>query len=81
MFADLIGSTTIGARLEPEDFRDVMHAWRNCVTGLVVQYGGRVTLHMGDGILAFFGYPRANEVDAERAVRSGLAIIEAVRRS
>lgn len=80
MFADLIGSATLGARLEPEDFRDVMHAWRNCVTGLVVGYGGRVTLHMGDGILAFFGYPRANEVDAERAVRSGLAIIEAVMR-
>ena len=80
MFADLIGSTTLGTRLEPEDFRDVMHAWRNCVTGLVVRYGGRVTLHMGDGILAFFGYPRANEVDAERAVRSGLAIIEAVGR-
>ncbi|MDR3529822.1 MAG: AAA family ATPase [Rhodopila sp.] len=78
MFADLIGSTTLGTRLEPEDFRDVMHAWRECVTGLVVRYGGRVTLHMGDGILAFFGYPRANEVDAERAVRSGLAIIEAV---
>jgi class 3 adenylate cyclase/tetratricopeptide (TPR) repeat protein len=80
MFADLIGSTTLSARLDPEDFRDVMHAWRDCVTGLVVRYGGRVTLHMGDGILAFFGYPRANEVDAERAVRSGLSIIEAVGR-
>jgi class 3 adenylate cyclase/tetratricopeptide (TPR) repeat protein len=80
MFADLIGSTSLGVRLEPEDFRDVMHTWRNCVTGLVVRYGGRVTLHMGDGILAFFGYPHANEVDAERAVRSGLAIIEAVAR-
>ena len=79
MFADLIGSTSLGVRLEPEDFRELMHAWRDCVTGLVVSYGGRVTLHMGDGILAFFGYPRANEVDAERAVRAGLAIIEAVR--
>jgi class 3 adenylate cyclase len=80
MFADLVGSTTIAERLEPEDFRDLMHVWRNCVTGLVVRYGGRVTTHLGDGILAFFGYPRANEVDAERAVRSGLAIIEAVGR-
>jgi class 3 adenylate cyclase/tetratricopeptide (TPR) repeat protein len=80
MFADLIGSTTLGGRLEPEDFRDVMHTWRNCVTGLVVRFGGRVATHTGDGILAFFGYPRANEVDAERAVRSSLAIIEAVGR-
>jgi class 3 adenylate cyclase/tetratricopeptide (TPR) repeat protein len=79
MFADLVGSTEVATRLEPEDYRDLMHVWRNCVTGLVVRYGGRVTTHMGDGILAFFGYPRANEVDAERAVRSGLAIIEAVR--
>lgn len=80
MFADLIGSTALSARLEPEDFRDVMHTWRDCVTGLVVSYGGRVTLHMGDGILAFFGYPRATEFDAERAVRSGLGVIEAVSR-
>jgi class 3 adenylate cyclase/tetratricopeptide (TPR) repeat protein len=80
MFADLVGSTTLGSRLEPEDFREVMHAWRNCVTGLVVRYGGRVTTHLGDGILAFFGYPRAHEVDAEGAVRAGLAIIEAVAR-
>ena len=78
MFVDLIGSTSLGARLEYEDFHGVMHAWRDCVTGLVVRHAGRVTLHMGDGILAFYGYPRANEVDAERAVRSGLAIIEAV---
>lgn len=80
VFADLVGSTALSARLDPEDLRDVIDAWRNCVTGLVVRHGGLVTRHMGDGILAFFGYPRAHETDAERAVRAGLAMVDAVRR-
>ncbi len=80
VFADLVGSTELGARLDPEDLRDVIGAWRNRVTGLIARYGGLVTRHMGDGILAFFGYPRAHEADAERAVRAGLAIIEAAGR-
>lgn len=79
VFADLVGSTPLSKRLDPEDLRDVIEAWRACVTGLVVRHGGLVTRHMGDGILAFFGYPRAQETDAERAVRAGLAIVDAVR--
>ena len=78
MFADMVGSTALSARLDPEDLRDVMDAWRTCVTGLVARYGGLVTRHMGDGALILFGYPRAHEADAERAVRAGLAIIAAV---
>ncbi len=80
VFADLVGSSALAGRLEPEDFRDVIDAWRNCATGLIARHGGLVTRHMGDGILAFFGYPRAHEADAERAVRAGLAIIEAAGR-
>ena len=78
MFADMVGSTPLSARLDPEDLRDTMDAWRTCVTGLISRYGGLVTRYMGDGNLALFGYPRAHEADAERAVRAGLAIIEAV---
>ena len=78
MFADMVGSTALSARLDPEDLRDTMDAWRACVTGLISRYGGLVTRYMGDGNLAIFGYPRAHEADAERAVRAGLAIIEAV---
>ncbi len=78
MFADMVGSTPLSARLDPEDLRDTMDAWRTCVTGLISRYGGLVTRHMGDGNLALFGYPRAHEADAERAVRAGLAVIEAV---
>ncbi len=78
MFADMVGSTALSARLDPEDLRDVMNAWRNCVTGLVARNGGLVTRHMGDGVLVLFGYPRAHEADAERAVRTGLSIIAAV---
>jgi class 3 adenylate cyclase/tetratricopeptide (TPR) repeat protein len=80
VFVDLVGSTSLSVRLEPEDLHDVMNTWRNCVTALIVRYGGLVTRHMGDGILALFGYPRARETDAERAVRTGLAIIEATAR-
>ncbi len=79
MFADLVGSTALSARLDPEDLRDVMGAWRQCAAGLVAHSGGQVIQFMGDGILALFGYPRAHEADAERAVRTGLAVIEAVR--
>src|SRR5579872_6471614 len=78
MFADMVGSTALSTRLDPEDLRDVMNAWRTCVTGLVTRYGGLVIRHMGDGVLVLFGYPRAHEADAERSVRAALAIIAAV---
>jgi class 3 adenylate cyclase/tetratricopeptide (TPR) repeat protein len=80
MFTDLVGSTELSARLEPEDLSDVMGAWRRCVTGLVARWGGFLARYMGDGALALFGYPQAHEAEAERAVRAGLEIVEAVRR-
>lgn len=77
-FIDLVGSTALGARLDPEDLREVIAAFHGCVTALVARYDGFVARYMGDGVLAYYGYPRAHEDDAERAVRAGLGIVEAV---
>src|SRR5580704_9357308 len=77
MFCDLVGSTAISARLDPEDLRGVMAAYQKCCASLIASNGGFVARFMGDGVLAYFGYPRAHEHDAERAVRAGLAIAEA----
>jgi len=78
MFCDLVGSTALSARLDPEDLREVIGAYhRSCAT-LVERNGGFVAKYMGDGVLVYFGYPQAHEHDAEHAVQAGLAIIEAV---
>jgi class 3 adenylate cyclase len=78
MFSDLVGSTALGARLDPEDLREVIAAYHGCVTGLAAKLGGFVARYMGDGVLVYFGYPKANEDDAEQAIRAGLAIVKAV---
>src|SRR3984957_17176362 len=77
MFCDLVGSTAISTRLDPEDMREVIPAYQKCVSETVRRFGGFVAKYMGDGVLAYFGYPQAHEHDAERAVRAGLAIVEA----
>src|SRR5271165_1496722 len=77
MFCDLVGSTALAARLDPEDMRGIIAAYQKCCATLVAGHGGFVAKYMGDGVLAYFGYPQAHEHDAERAVRSGLAIVEA----
>src|SRR5262249_25412723 len=78
MFCDLVGSTALSARLDPEELREVIGAYHRCVAAIVERAGGFVAKYMGDGVLAYFGYPRADEHDAERAVRAGLALSEAV---
>jgi class 3 adenylate cyclase len=78
MFCDLVGSTALSARLDPEDLRGVISAYHRCCTELFERNGGFVAKYMGDGVLAYFGYPQAHEHDAERAVRAGLNLIEAV---
>jgi class 3 adenylate cyclase/predicted ATPase len=78
MFCDLVSSTALSARLDPEDLRGIIGAYHRCCTELIERNGGFVAKYMGDGVLAYFGYPRAHEHDAERAVRAGLAIVEAV---
>jgi len=78
MFVDLVGSTMLGRRLDPEDLRTVITAYQECVTSIVAHNDGFVARYMGDGTLVYFGFPKAHEDDAERAVQAGLAIIEAV---
>ena len=78
MFSDLVGSTALSARLDPEDLREVITAYQKCVTLTVCRFGGFVAKYMGDGVLVYFGYPEAHEDDAERAVRAGLELVAAV---
>src|SRR6516225_6243680 len=80
MFCDLVGSTALAARLDPEDLREVINEYLRVVANVVGKFDGFVARYMGDGVLAYFGYPRAHEDDAERAVRASLAVVEAVRR-
>ncbi len=78
MFCDLVGSTQLSQRLDPEDLREVMRRYQDTVAGVVARFEGNVAKFLGDGVLAFFGWPRAYEDQAERAVRSGLAAVNAV---
>jgi class 3 adenylate cyclase/predicted ATPase len=78
MLCDLVGSTALSARLDPEDMREIIGVYHRCCAEQITQQGGFVAKYMGDGVLAYFGYPRAHEDDAERAVRAALAVIEAV---
>ena len=78
MFSDLVGSTALSARMDPEDLREVISASQKCVAETVRRFDGFVAKYLGDGVLVYFGYPQAHEDDAERAVRAGLELIEAV---
>ena len=78
MFSDLVGSTALSARMDPEDLREVISAYQKCVAETVGRFDGFVAKYMGDGVLIYFGYPQAHEDDAERAVRAGLEIVGAV---
>jgi class 3 adenylate cyclase/tetratricopeptide (TPR) repeat protein len=78
MFSDLVGSTALSARMDPEDLRDVISAYQKCAAETVRRFGGFVAKYMGDGVLVYFGYPQAHEDDAERAVQAGLELVAAV---
>ena len=78
MFTDLVGSTARSTKLDPEDMRFVIGDYHKCVAQTIARFDGFVAKYMGDGVLIYFGYPQAHEDDAERAVRAGLAVIEAV---
>src|SRR5437764_9385215 len=80
MFCDLVGSTALSTRFDPEDLRELIAAYHRVVTEVVAGFDGFVSRYMGDGVLVYFGYPQAHEDDAERAVRAGLGAIDAVRR-
>jgi class 3 adenylate cyclase/predicted ATPase len=78
MFSDLVGSTALSARMDPEDLREVISAYQKCAAETVQRFGGFVAKYMGDSVLVYFGYPQAHEDDAERAVRAGLQLVATV---
>jgi class 3 adenylate cyclase len=78
MFCDLVGSTPLSTRFDPEDLRETLGTYHRCVADTVARFAGFVAKYMGDGVLVYFGYPEAHEDDAERALRAGLAVIDAV---
>src|SRR5262249_54016004 len=78
MFSDLVGSTALSARMDPEDLREGISAYQKCVAETVQRFGGFEAENMGDGVRVYFGYPQANEDDAERAIRAGLELVAAV---
>ncbi len=80
MFCDLVGSTALSTRFDPEDLRELIGEYHRAVSATVGRFAGFVAKYMGDGVLIYFGYPQAHEDNAERAVRAGLAVIEAVGR-
>ena len=77
MFCDLVGSTALSGRLDPEEMRDVILRYQNAVADKITRFEGHVAKYMGDGVLAYFGFPEAHEDDAERAARAGLSIVAA----
>jgi class 3 adenylate cyclase/predicted ATPase len=78
MFSDLVGSTALSARMDPEDLREIISAYQKCVAETVRRFDGFLAKYLGDGVLVYFGYPRAHEDDAERAVWAGLELTSAV---
>jgi class 3 adenylate cyclase/predicted ATPase len=80
LFCDLVGSTALASRLDPEDLREIIGVYHRCVVDAVGRFDGFVAKYMGDGVLVYFGYPQAHEDDAEQAVRAGLALVDAVER-
>jgi class 3 adenylate cyclase/tetratricopeptide (TPR) repeat protein len=80
MFCDLVGSTALSSRVDPEDMREIIGAYHGCCAEQITKAGGFVAQYLGDGVLAYFGYPEAHEDDAERAVRTGLVLVDSVSR-
>ena len=80
MFCDLVGSTALSARLDPENLRDIVRAYQATCAEVISRFDGHIAQYLGDGLLVYFGYPQAHENDAERAVRAGLGIVDAVER-
>ncbi|MCZ6591777.1 MAG: AAA family ATPase, partial [Alphaproteobacteria bacterium] len=78
MFCDMVGSTALSTRLDPEDYREVIRAYQDACAGVITRFDGYVARFMGDGVLAYFGWPRAHEDDAARAINAGLGVVEAV---
>ena len=78
MFCDLVGSTALSTQLDPEDLREVVRAYQDTCAKVIARFEGHIAQYLGDGLLVYFGYPLAHEDDAQRAVRAGLGMIEAL---
>src|SRR6266446_960389 len=78
MFCDLVDSTVLSGRLDPEDLREVVRAYQTTCAEVIQRFDGHIAQYLGDGLLVYFGYPQAHEDDAQRAVRAGLGIVEAM---
>src|SRR5690242_1624265 len=81
MFCDLVGSTALSTRFDPEDLSKVIRSYQSCVATIIARFNGFVARYVGDGVLIYFGWPEARETDAERAVRAALAVIAAIGQS
>jgi class 3 adenylate cyclase/tetratricopeptide (TPR) repeat protein len=80
MFCDLVDSTVLSRKLDPEDLREIIRRYQDTCNKIIRRFGGHIAQYLGDGLLVYFGYPQAHEDDAQRAVRTGLAVVEAVSR-
>src|SRR5262249_11837864 len=78
LFADMVDSTALAGQIDPEEWRDVVTAYHRACAAVIERYAGHLAQYLGDGVMAYFGYPEAHEDDAERAVRAGLGIVEQV---
>jgi class 3 adenylate cyclase len=78
LFCDLVDSTALASQLDPEEWRDVVRAYQEACAKVIARFEGHIAQYLGDGLLVYFGYPRAHEDDAQRAVRAGLGMIEAL---
>jgi class 3 adenylate cyclase len=79
LFCDLVGSTELSRRLDPEQLRELMRAYQQACGSVIERYDGHVAQYLGDGLMVYFGWPRAHEDDAERALRAALDVVEAVK--
>ena len=78
LFCDLVDSTVLASQLDPEDLREVVRAYQDTCAKVIARFEGHIAQYLGDGLLVYFGYPLAHEDDAQRAVRAGLGMIEAL---
>jgi class 3 adenylate cyclase len=78
LFCDLVGSTEIASHLDPEQWREIVGEYHRAAAQAIERFGGYVAQYLGDGVMAYFGYPEAHDYDGERAARAGLAILDAI---
>ena len=78
MFCDLVGSTVLASQLDPEEWREVVRAYQETCAKVIARFEGHIAQYLGDGLLVYFGYPQAHEDDAQRAVRAGLGMLDAL---